>query len=130
MNRIKVLGRLAQFPEATFTKNGKAVTTFTVASSRPHPSQEGKEITDFIPVVVWGNLAEKCGNGLGRGDRVLVEGRLQVRSYEGSDGQKKRVSEVVADFVAKELWSGDDNTGGGTQESPFDRMGHEVPGDY
>lgn len=130
MNSVKLIGRLAQNPETNFTKAGKAVTNFSVATSRIIPGQEGKEVTDFTAIVTWGNLAEKCGNGLSKGDKVFVAGRISNRSYETTDGTKRRITEVVADFVAKEIWVSDSGNGGGTQEGPFDKMGHEVPGDY
>ncbi len=131
MNSVKLIGRLAQNPETIFTKTGKALTNFSVATSRIIPGQEGKEVTDFTAIVTWGNLAEKCGNGLAKGDKVFVAGRLSNRTYDANDGTKRRISEVVAEFVAKELWVDDSNAGGGTSnESPFDKMGHEVPGGY
>ncbi len=106
MNSTKIIGRLAQDPEARYTKTGKAVTSFTVAVSRnTAPGQEQKDSADFIPIVAWGNLAEMCGNSLCKGQKVFVEGRLQVRSYETSDGQKRRITEGVASFVAQSMES-------------------------
>jgi len=97
MNTVLLVGRLAQDPEVRYTKNGKAVASFTVAASR---SVGQRESTDFIPVVAWENLAEMCGNELKKGSRVFVQGRLQIRSYETADGQKRRVAEVVAEIVS------------------------------
>jgi len=77
------------------------VASFTVAVSR---GQE-REATDFIPVVTWGSLAETSGNNLDKGSKVFVEGRLQIRSYETADGQKKRVAEVVANFISQSIES-------------------------
>lgn len=107
MNSVKLIGRLAQDPEVRYTKTGKAVASFTVAVSRNfgQPGQEQRESTDFIPIVAWGNMAEHCGNNLAKGHRVFVEGRLQVRSYETVDGQKRRVTEIVASFVAQSMES-------------------------
>ena len=104
-NSVKLMGRLAGDPEVRYTKTGKAVASFSVAVTREYPGkqQTEKESADFIPVVVWGNLAEHCGNSLSKGQKVLVHGRLQVRSYETNDGQKRRVTEVVADFVGQSL---------------------------
>lgn len=104
MNSINLIGRLAQVPEVRYTKNGKAVASFTIAVNRlVYPGQAQAEATDFIPVVVWGALAEVCGNQLTKGQRVFVQGRMQVRSYEAADGQKRRVSEVVGSFVARSV---------------------------
>ncbi|MCI1821403.1 MAG: single-stranded DNA-binding protein [Megasphaera sp.] len=108
MNSVQLVGNLARDPEIRFTKTGKAIAMFTVAVTRsyiPAGSQETRELTDFIPVVAWGNLAETCGNNLAKGSRVFVEGRMSVRSYETQDGQKRYVTEVVANFVAQTMGS-------------------------
>lgn len=97
MNKVILVGRLAQDPEIRYTQTGKAVASFTVAVNRI--AGKGQQEADFVPIVVWDKLAEQCGNSLGKGQRVLVEGRLQIRSYEAADGQKRRVSEVVAQNV-------------------------------
>ena len=64
-----------------------------------HEQQEGQQTADFIPVTCWEKLAEICGNNLTKGRRIGVEGRIQVRSYDGSDGQRKYATDVVADNV-------------------------------
>ena len=94
MNKVILVGRLAQDPEVRYTQTGKAVASFNLAVNR-YVSQ-GQQQTDFIPIVAWERLAEICGNNLTKGQRILVEGRLQIRSYETADGQKRRVAEVVA----------------------------------
>ena len=94
MNKVILVGRLAQDPEVRYTQTGKAVASFNLAVNR-YVSQ-GQQQTDFIPIVAWERLAETCGNNLTKGQRILVEGRLQIRSYETTDGQKRRVAEVVA----------------------------------
>ncbi len=98
MNKVILVGRLAQDPEVRYTQSGKAVASFSVAVNR-YGGQSQKEATDFIPVVAWEKLAEICGNNLTKGRKVLVEGRLQIRSYETADGQKRRVAEVVAQNI-------------------------------
>lgn len=106
MNSVQLLGNLARDPEIRFTKNGRAVALFTVACSRSYVvpgTSEQRELTDFIPCVAWGNLAENCGNSLSKGSRVFVQGRISVRSYEGQDGQKRYRTEVVCDLVAQTL---------------------------
>lgn len=133
MNSVKLIGRLAQDPEVRYTKTGKAVASFAVAVSRntmpAAPGQEQRDSADFIPVVAWGNLAEMCGNSLAKGQRVFVEGRMQVRSYETADGQKRRVTEVVANFVALSLES-DQGTGTGAArggaKADFGQFGRDV----
>lgn len=106
MNSVQLIGNLARDPEVRYTKNGRAVALFTVACSRtytPVGSSEQRELTDFIPCVAWGNLAETCGNSLSKGSRVFVQGRISVRSYDGPDGQKRYRTEVVCDLIAQTL---------------------------
>lgn len=106
MNSVQLLGNLARDPEIRFTKTGRAVAMFAVACTRtyiPAGSTEQRELTDFIPCVAWGNLAENCGNSLSKGSRVFVQGRISVRSYETPDGQKRYRTEVVCDMVAQTL---------------------------
>ena len=109
MNQVILVGNLARDPEVRYTKTGKAVATFTVAVSRNQPmgqrDMNEKEPADFISVVAWSKLAEMCGNNLAKGSRVFVQGRLQVRSYETQDGQRRWVTEVVADLVAQNFES-------------------------
>ena len=97
MNKVILVGRLAQDPEVRYTATGKAVATFSLAVSRR--VGQGQESTDFITIVSWEKLAEICGNNLTKGRRILVEGRLQIRSYEAQDGQKRRVAEVIAQNI-------------------------------
>ncbi|HHT49046.1 MAG TPA: single-stranded DNA-binding protein [Firmicutes bacterium] len=96
MNHVIIIGRLTRDPELRYTPNGIAVANFTVAVDRPYTNQAGERETDFIPVVVWQKLAETCANHLHKGRLVAVDGRLQIRSYETQDGQRRRVAEVVA----------------------------------
>ncbi len=96
MNKVILVGRLAQDPEVRYTQNGKAVASFSIAVNRFGGQRES---ADFIPIVAWEKLAETCGNNLTKGRRILVEGRLQIRSYETTDGQKRRVAEVVAQGI-------------------------------
>ncbi len=97
MNKIILLGRLTRDPEVRYTQTGRVVCQFTLAVDRPFANQDGQREADFIPVVIWGKQAETCGNSLTKGQRALVEGRLQVRSYDAKDGSKRYVSEVIAD---------------------------------
>ena len=96
MNKIILMGRLVRDPEVRYTQTGKVVCQFTIAVDRPFSNQEGQREADFIPVIVWGKQAELCGNSLAKGQRVLVEGRLQIRSYDAKDGSKRWVTEVIA----------------------------------
>jgi len=99
MNHIVLIGRLTRDPELRYTPNGVAVANFDLAVDRPVPNQQRERETDFIRIVVWQKQAEHCANYLKKGRLVAVEGRLQIRSYETQDGQKRRVAEVVANQV-------------------------------
>ncbi len=99
LNRIVLIGRLTRDPELRFTSSGNAVGNFTLAVDRPFTNRQGEKETDFIRVVVWRKLAEVCANNLNKGRLVAVDGRLQIRSYEGQDGAQRRIAEVVADTV-------------------------------
>jgi single-strand DNA-binding protein len=96
MNRIILLGRLTREPEVKVVGE-RTVTMFTLAVDRPFKSKNGGQDTDFINVVTWNKTAEIAGIYLHKGHRALVEGRLQIRSYDGKDGNKHYVTEVVAD---------------------------------
>jgi single-strand DNA-binding protein len=95
MNRVILIGRLTRDPELRYTPNGAAVATFTVAVDRKFNRNEA----DFIPIVVWNKTAENCANYLGKGRLVAIDGRLQIRTYETQEGQKRWVTEVVAEDV-------------------------------
>lgn len=99
MNVVILIGRLTKDVELRYTQAGKAVATFTLAVDRPFTNQAGEREADFIPVVVWGKLAEHCANYLGKGRQAAVEGRMQTRFYEDQNGQRRRVTEVVANSV-------------------------------
>lgn len=99
MNHIVLIGRLTRDPELRYTPNGVAVANFDLAVDRPTTNQQGERETDFIRIVVWQKQAENCANYLKKGRLVAAEGRLQIRSYETQDGQKRRVAEVVASHV-------------------------------
>lgn len=105
MNTVQIIGNLARDPEVRFTKIGRAVATFTVAATNTYvdsTTNETKEQTAFINCVAWGKTGEAVGN-CKKGERLLVNGRIQTRSYEDSNGQKRYVTEVVANFVGRKL---------------------------
>ncbi len=95
MNTITLLGRLTKNPEARYTSTGKAVTLFTLAVNRPYSNPDGQREADFINCQAWGKTAEVVGNHVSKGDRLLVEGRLQIRSYTDKEGVKRYATEVV-----------------------------------
>jgi len=96
MNKVNLVGRLTRDPEVKNTTTGKAVATFTLAVDRRFKNKDGQKEADFVPIVVWGKQAEFVGQYLSKGSQIGVSGRLQVRSYDGQDGQRRYVTEVVA----------------------------------
>ena len=101
VNKVILVGNVGKDPEMRYTANGKAVTTFSLACNRTHNTPEGerREETDWFDVVTWDKLAELCSQFLAKGRQAYVEGRLQTRSWEGQDGQKRYKTEVVAQTV-------------------------------
>ena len=98
-NKIILIGRLTRDPELRYTPQGTPVATMTVAVDRPYTNKEGDRETDFLDVVVWNKLAEIVTDNLTKGRLVLVEGRLQIRSYTDKEEKKRKVAEVVANNV-------------------------------
>jgi len=99
LNRIVLIGRLTKDPALTYTPNGVAVAKFTLAVDRMRSNAQGERETDFIPIVVWQKQAENCANYLAKGSLAAVDGRLQIRTYDGKDGQKHWATEVIAESV-------------------------------
>lgn len=95
LNSVTLIGRVVGPPELRYTPGGKGVAQFTLAVDRSRGKGNEKE-TDFIPVVVWEKLAEICNQYLDKGKLISIQGRLQTRSYETQDGQKRKAFEVVA----------------------------------
>ncbi len=114
LNKAMVIGHLGADPEMRYTANGNAVTTFNVATSRQFqgPDGERREETEWFRVVTWNRLAETCSQYLSKGRLVYVEGRMQTRSWEGQDGQKRYTTELIAQEV-KFLGGRDGGSGGG-----------------
>ncbi|SDK22723.1 single-stranded DNA-binding protein [Sediminibacillus albus] len=99
LNRVVLVGRLTKDPDLRYTPNGVAVANFTLAVNRPFSNQQGNREADFINCVVWRRAAENLANFMNKGSLVGVDGRLQTRSFEGQDGKRVFVTEVVADTV-------------------------------
>lgn len=126
LNRIILIGRLTKDPELRYTPNGKAVASFTLAVDRPFKNQAGEREADFINIVVWGAQAENCANYLSKGKLAAVDGRLQIRTYDGQDGQRRWVTEVVADSVRFLSPKGSSSEGSGSGFGKSDDMGISV----
>lgn len=99
LNRVVLIGRLTKDPELKHTTNGIAVANFTLAVERNYKNAQGERETDFIPCVVYRQLAELVREYLAKGKLAAVDGRLQVRTYEAQDGEKRWVYEVIAEDV-------------------------------
>ena len=118
LNKVILIGRVANDPELKYTPSGVAVSTFRVAVNRPFTNAQGEREADFIDVVAWRQAAEFAANYLGKGRLVAVEGRLQIRSYQAQDGSRRRTSEVVIDNLKaldKAREAGDGGGHGGPQ---------------
>lgn len=101
LNRVFLIGRLTKDPEVRQTTNGTPVANFTIAINRRFrsPTGEVKEETTFVGIVAWQKLAELCRQYLSKGRAVLVEGKMQNRSWETEDGQKRSTLEIRADRI-------------------------------
>lgn len=120
MNKVILVGRLTRDPEVKNTTTGKAVATFTLAVDRRFKNKDGQKEADFVPIVVWGKQAEFAGQYLSKGSQIGVAGRLQVRSYDAQDGQRRYVTEVVADEI-NFLSSSRKDSNAGYQQTPAPR---------
>lgn len=99
MNRVMLVGRLTKDPDLRYTPAGVAVATFTLAVNRTFTNQQGEREADFINCVVWRKPAENVANFLKKGSMAGVDGRVQTRNYEGNDGKRVYVTEIVAESV-------------------------------
>ena len=99
MNKVILIGRLTKDPELRYLTSGVPVTNFTIAVDRPFLNQQGEREADFIKIVVWRKLAESCAANLNKGRLVGVSGRLQIRTYDDENNQRRWITEVVADEV-------------------------------
>lgn len=102
LNRIEVIGNLTRDPEMRMTPSNQSVTSFSVATNRRYKDNSGNWVDsppEYHDIVVWAQLGERCNQTLHKGDRIFVSGRLQTRSWEAPDGQKKYKTEIVADTI-------------------------------
>ena len=99
MNKAILIGNLTKDPESGYTAGDVAYCRFTLAVNRRYENQAGKREADYIQVVVWRQLAELCNQYLAKGRKAGVVGAIQTRAYDGQDGNRRYVTEVVADEV-------------------------------
>jgi len=126
LNKVMIIGRLGRDPEMRYTPSGRPVTTFSVATSRSWNTSEGEKRveTEWFNVVAWGNLAEICKQYLTKGQLVYIEGRLQTRNWDDSEGHKHTSVEIVANEMImlgerKESEGTPDSTEAEEDEFPF-----------
>jgi len=119
VNKVIILGNVGADPELRYTPGGAAVTNFNIATNESWTdnNSERQERTEWHRIVVWGRLAEICNQYLRKGSKVYIEGRLQTRSWEGQDGQKRYTTEVVAREMQMLDGRGDMDGGGGSNGS-------------
>lgn len=137
VNKVIIVGRLGGDPESKQTSGGQSVTRFSIATSeqwKDKNSGQMQERTEWHRVVVWGRLGEICAQHLAKGRQVYVEGRLQTRSWEDPQGQKKYSTEVVANTVQflgspGERSTENSQSGGGAQyaDEPAFNADEEIP---
>ncbi len=98
LNRVLLLGNVGKDPEVRYTASGRAVATFSLATSQRWKDQEGndQEKTEWHRIVAWGRLGEICGEFLSKGKQVFIEGRIQTREWEDQDGNKRVTVEIIA----------------------------------
>ncbi len=127
VNKVILLGRLGADPEVRYTSSGTAVTNFRMATSTMFTNKEGQkeEKTDWHRVVAFGRLGEICGEYLAKGKQVYIEGRLQTRDWEDKDGNKRWITEVIAQSM--QLLGAPGERGSSPSEPPPIEEGADVP---
>ena len=116
VNRVTLVGNVGKDPEVRYTPSGTAVASFSLATSEKYKDSDGQkqEKTEWHNIIAWRQLAEICGKFLHKGKQVYIEGKIQTRSYDDRDGNKKYITEIVADKMQM-LGNKDDGQG---QERP------------
>lgn len=99
MNKVILIGNLARDPELITTNNGVSLCKFSLAVQRNFSSSDGEREVDFLSIIVWRGQAENCYKYLKKGSKAAISGSIQTRSYEGTDGTKRYITEIVADNV-------------------------------
>ena len=122
VNKVILVGNLGKDPELRYTPSGAAVATFSIATTERYKDRDGnrQEKTEWHNIVVWRQLAEICGKYLHKGKQIYIEGKIQTRSYDDRDGNKKYITEIVADQMHMLGSKSDDQAGsyGGQQNKP------------
>lgn len=128
LNKVQLIGRLGADPESKYLQSGSVVTSMRVATNEYFTrGGEKQERTEWHRIVVWGKLAETCGKYLSKGRLVYIEGRLQNRSWDDRDGNKRYTTEIVARNV--QFLDAPRNGGGESAQAelPLDNSTEDVP---
>lgn len=133
LNRCMLMGNLTRDPELKYTPQGTAVCKFGLAVGRKFKLQDGQmqEQTTFFNIVVWGKSAENVSKYLSKGRPVFIEGRIDIRDYEDKEGNKRKVTEIVADqvqFLGQRPSAGD-QAGGQTEHGAAKANGYQPDGE-
>ncbi len=133
VNKVILVGNIGRDPELRHTKNGTAVTGFSLATSEKWTGKDGnkEEKTEWHRIVAWGKLGEICAEYLSKGKQVYIEGRLQTREWEDTDGNKKQTTEIVASnmtMLGQASGSSSSSTGG-SSSSPGGQQSSSGGGD-
>lgn len=126
VNKVILVGNLGKDPELRYTPSGTAVCTFSLATTDRFKNKQGEqqERTEWHNIVVWAGLAEICGKYLTKGKQIYIEGRIQNRSYDDRDGNKRYITEIVANEM--QMLGGRGGGGGGFEDAPA-RSGSSRP---
>lgn len=127
VNKVMLIGNLGRDPETRFTPGGKAVTKFSLATSNTFTDGEGKkqQLTEWHNVVVWGKQGEACGQYLQKGRQVYIEGSLRYRDYDDPQGNKRHVTEIIAQKVR--FLGGSNGKAREEQPHPAETEGDDIP---
>ena len=134
VNKVILIGNLGRDPELRYTQGGQAVANFTLATNERFSTKDGdkQERTEWHRIVAWGRTGELCAQYLSKGRSVYLEGRLQTREWEDTEGQKRRTTEIVAQTVQFLGGRGEGGPGGPSSpsaEGGFDSGGPPPPDD-
>ena len=124
MNKVLLTGRLTRDPELRYTPNGKAVCNFTIATNRP-VVRDGEKTADFINCIVWGKTAENLSKYQSKGSLIGIDGRLESRSYDDKDGNKRYVTEVQVEHI-EFLGSKSDGQTETKESNPYEEFGNSI----
>ena len=126
VNKAILVGNLGKDPELRYTPSGTAVCTFSLATTDRFKNKQGEqqERTEWHNIVVWAGLAEICGKYLTKGKQIYIEGRIQNRSYDDRDGNKRYITEIVANEM--QMLGGRGGGSGGFEDAPA-RSGSSRP---